>query len=160
MILKEGNYWHIKDDKQKELLKNIIMNTINEIASFKVTDNSVSRYDVGIDLTNMGFGLYHVKEILEELGYKEDDFSDNGWEMDYWFHFQHPESDKFPPLCLSDTAIIHEMYLRGEEEDYETYTEREEKLKNDPEFQELMRQGIAIVAETERILKESEKENG
>ena len=52
------------------------------------------------------------------------------------------------------------MYLRGEEEDYETYTEREEKLKNDSEFQELMRQGIAIVAETERILKESEKENG
>lgn len=156
MILKEGNYWHIKDSKQKELLKNIIIDTINEIASFEVTEDSVSRYNVGIDLTNMGVGPYHVKDILEELGYNEDDFSDNGWEMDYWFHFQHPESDKFPPLCLSGTAIIHEMYLRGEDDDYVTYVEREEKLKNDPEFQDLIKQGMAIIAETERLLKEEE----
>lgn len=156
MILKEGNYWHIKDSKQKELLKNIIIDTINEIASFEVTEDSVSRYNVGIDLTNMGVGPYHVKDILEELGYNEDDFSDNGWEMDYWFHFQHPESDKFPPLCLSGTAIIHEMYLRGEDDDYVTYVEREEKLKNDPEFQDLTKQGMAIIAETERLLKEEE----
>ena len=78
--------------------------------------------------------------------------------MDYWFHFQHPESDKFPPLCLSGTAIIHEMYLRGEDDDYVTYEEREEKLKNDSEFQELMRQGIDIIAKAERILEESKNE--
>lgn len=157
MILKEGNYWHIKDDKQKELLKSIIIDTINEIASFEVTENSVSRYNIGIDLTNMQVGPYHIKDILEELGYKEDDFSDNGWEMDYWFHFQHPEPDKFPPLCLSGTAIIHEMYLRGEDDDYKTYAEREEELKNDPELQELIKQGMEIIAETEKILKEETK---
>ena len=50
------------------------------------------------------------------------------------------------------------MYLRGEDDDYVTYEEREEKLKNDSEFQELMRQGIDIIAKAERILEESKDE--
>ena len=156
--MKEKNRW-ILNTKTKEKVKDMIINHIDTIAKSDV--ESISRYEVTLDLSEIpGVGPYHVKEIIEELGYNEDSFDDNGWKMDYWFHFQHPESNKFPPLCLSGTAIIHEMYLRGEEEDYETYTEREEKLKNDPELQALIQQGMNIIAETERILKESEKENG
>ena len=74
--------------------------------------------------------------------------------MDYWFHFQHPESNKYPPLCLSGTAIIHEVYLHGEEEDYVTYEEREEKLRNDPEFQKMIQDGMSLIAEAEALLKD------
>ena len=50
------------------------------------------------------------------------------------------------------------MYLRGEDDDYVTYAEREERLKNDPEFQELIRQGMSIITETERLLQEDNNE--
>ena len=152
--MKEKNRW-LLDEETKTKVKAMVVAHIDKIAK----DELNSRWDVALDLSEIpGVGPYHVKHIIEDLGYKEDSFSDNGWEMDYWFHFQHPESDKFPPLCLSGTAIIHEMYLRGEDDDYVTYEEREEKLKNDSEFQELMRQGIDIIAKAERILEESKDE--
>ena len=152
--MEEKNRW-LLDEETKTKVKAMVVAHIDKIAK----DELNSRWDVALDLSEIpGVGPYHVKHIIEDLGYKEDSFSDNGWEMDYWFHFQHPESDKFPPLCLSGTAIIHEMYLRGEDDDYVTYEEREEKLKNDSEFQELMRQGIDIIAKAERILKESKDE--
>lgn len=147
------NRWKIYDTK-KEMLTFIILRTIDKISKFEPSEESDSRYEIGTDLSSIGVGPYHVKKVLEELGYKEDSFSKNGWEMDYWFHFQHPDP-KFPPLCLSGTAIIHEMYLRGEEEDYKTYEEREEELRNDPEFQNLINKGMELLAKTEEILKES-----
>ena len=153
----EKNYWEL-NNKSKEILTKIIKKAIDDIASYTAIEGSNSRYEVGIDLTNMGVGPYHVKDILEDLGYIDDDFDTNGWQIDYWFHFQHRESDKFPPLCLSGTAIIHEMYLRGEDNDYVTYTEREERLKNDTELQKLIKQGMNIIAETERLLQEDNNE--
>ena len=152
--MEKKNRW-LLDEETKAKVKAMVVAHIDKIAKDEIN----SRWDVTLDLSEIpGVGPYHVKHIIEDLGYKEDSFSDNGWEMDYWFHFRHPESDKFPPLCLSGTAIIHEMYLRGEDDDYVTYEEREEKLKNDSEFQELMRHGIDIIAKAERILEESKDE--
>lgn len=157
MILQyETNRWHLDEAKKIEITK-IIFDTITEIANFKVTEDSVSRWNVGTDLSDLGVGPYHIKDIIESFGYKEDSFSDNGWEMDYWFHFQHPDHS-FPPLCLSGTAIIHEMYLHGEDENYETYEEREEKLKNDPELQNLIKQSMDIINEIDKLLKEYDNE--
>lgn len=157
MILQyETNRWHLDEAKKIEITK-IIFDTITEIANFKVTEDSVSRWNVGTDLSDLGVGPYHIKDIIESFGYKEDSFSDNGWEMDYWFLFQHPDHS-FPPLCLSGTAIIHEMYLHGEDENYETYEEREEKLKNDPELQNLIKQSMDIINEIDKLLKEYDNE--
>ena len=158
MILQyKTNRWHLDEAKKIEITK-IIFDTITEIANFKVTEDSVSRWNVGTDLSDLGVGPYHIKDIIKSFGYEEDSFSDNGWEMDYWFHFQHPDHKLFPPLCLSGTAIIHEMYLHGEDEDYETYEEREEKLKNDPELQNLIKQSMDIINETDKLLKEYDNE--
>lgn len=151
MVLEQNNYWQL-EDKKKELLTKIIKGVIKNIADFKIDENSsTSRWDVGMDLTNMGVGPYHIKDILEDLGYEEDNYDTNGWEMDYWFHFQHPDSN-YPPLCLSGTAIIHSMYLRGEEEDYKTYEERENELINDSEYQNLIEQTIGLLKKAEELL--------
>lgn len=156
--MEKKNRW-LLDEETKAKVKAMVIAHIDKIANFDIESCSDTRYEITLDLSDIpGVGPYHVKHIIEDLGYKEDSFDDNGWEMDYWFHFQHPESDKFPPLCLSGTAIIHEMYLRGEDDDYVTYAEREERLKNDPEFQELIRQGMSIIAETERLLQEDNNE--
>ena len=154
--MKDKNRW-VLDEETEAKVKAMIVAHIDKIAKYELkTDDNDSRWDVSLDLSGIpGVGPYHVKHIIEDLGYEEDSFDDNGWQMDYWFHFQHPESDKFPPLCLSGTAIIHEMYLRGEDDDYVTYEEREEKLKNDPEFQKLIKQGMDIIAEAEELLHEN-----
>lgn len=149
--MEKKNRW-LLDEETKAKVKAMVVAHIDKIANFDIESDSDTRYEVVLDLSGIpGVGPYHVKHIIEDLGYEEDDFSDNGWEMDYWFHFQHPVPDKFPPLCLSGTAIIHEMYLRGEDDDYVTYAEREERLKNDPEFQDLIKR---IIAETEKLLQE------
>ena len=149
--MEEKNRW-LLDEETKTKVKAMVVAHIDKIAK----DELNSRWDVALDLSEIpGVGPYHVKHIIEDLGYKEDSFDDNGWQMDYWFHFQHPESDKFPPLCLNGTAIIHEMYLRGEDDDYVTYEEREERLKNDPELQKLIKQGMNIIAEAEELLHEN-----
>ena len=154
--MKDKNRW-VLDEETEAKIKAMIVAHIDKIAKYELkTDDNDSRWDVSLDLSGIsGVGPYHVKHIIEDLGYKEDSFDDNGWQMDYWFHFQHPESDKFPPLCLNGTAIIHEMYLRGEDDDYVTYEEREERLKNDPELQKLIKQGMDIIAEAEELLHEN-----
>lgn len=60
-------------------------------------------------------------------------------------------------MCLIN-AIMYEMYLHGEDENYETYEEREEKLKNDPELQNLIKQSMDIINETDKLLKEYNNE--
>lgn len=154
--MKDKNRW-VLDEETEAKVKAMIVAHIDKIAKYELkTDDNDSRWDVSLDLSGIpSVGPYHVKHIIEDLGYEEDSFDDNGWQMDYWFHFQHPESDKFPPLCLNGTAIIHEMYLRGEDDDYVTYEEREERLKNDPEFQKLIKQGMDIIAEAEELLHEN-----
>lgn len=146
-FIKQKNRWHLTEERKAELTK-LVLATINKIASFEVTEDSAeTRYEVGTDFSDIGVGPYHIIQILKDLGYKEDDYSDNGWEMDYWFHFRHPDSTKFPPLCLSGTAIIHEVYLHGEDEDYETYKERECL-----EVQELIQKGMGLLTEAEVLL--------
>lgn len=60
-------------------------------------------------------------------------------------------------MCLIN-AIMYEMYLHGEDENYETYEEREEKLKNAPELQNLIKQSMDIINETDKLLKEYDNE--
>lgn len=60
-------------------------------------------------------------------------------------------------MCLIN-AIMYEMYLHGEDENYETYEEREEKLKNAPELQNLIKQSMDIINETDKLLKKYDNE--
>ena len=54
MILQyKTNRWHLDEAKKIEITK-IILDTITEIANFKVT------------------GPYHIKDIIKSFGYKED----------------------------------------------------------------------------------------
>lgn len=71
MILQyETNRWHLDEAKKIEITK-IIFDTITEIANFKVTEDSVSRWNVGTDLSDLGVGPYHIKDIIEALDIKK-----------------------------------------------------------------------------------------
>ena len=149
--MSEKNRWNLDNDK-KEQVKSMIIAHINKIAKYELKTDNDSRWDVSLDLSELpGVGPYHIENILKELGYKNNDYDTNGWQMDYWFHFIHQDK-KFPPLCLQGTAIIHEMYLHGEDEDEKTYEDLDEDLKNDTEFQELMTKGMKLIENAEKLL--------
>lgn len=155
--MSQKNRWNLDDDK-KEQIKSMIIAHISKIAKYELKADNDSRWDVSLDLSELpGVGPYHIENILKELGYENNNYDTNGWQMDYWFHFIHQDK-KFPPLCLQGTAIIHEMYLHGEDDDYVTYAEREERFKNDPELQDLIKRGMAVIAETEKLLQEDNNE--
>ena len=72
--MEEKNRW-LLDEETKAKLKAMVVAHIDKIAK----DELNSRWDVTLDLSEIpGVGPYHVKHIIEDLGYKEDSFSDNG----------------------------------------------------------------------------------
>ena len=156
--MENKNRW-LLDEETKAKVKDMIVAHIDKIAKYEFKTGSNSRWDILLDLSELpGVGPYHVECIIKDLGYKEIDSNNNGWQMDYRFHFQHPEPDKFPPLCLSGTGIIHEMYLHGEDNYYITHAECEEMIKDNPKFQGLIKQGMSIIAKAEKLLQEDDNE--
>lgn len=89
MILQyKTNRWHLDEAKKIEITK-IILDTITEIANFKVTEDSVSRWNVGTDLSDLGVGPYHIKDIIKSFGYKEDLAIMAGrWTIGFTFNIQ------------------------------------------------------------------------
>lgn len=90
MILQyKTNRWHLDEAKKIEITK-IILDTITEIANFKVTEDSVSRWNVGTDLSDLGVGPYHIKDIIKSFGYKEDSLAimAGRWTIGFTFNIQ------------------------------------------------------------------------
>lgn len=152
------NYYHVNEES-KAIITQMVLETIKNISEFKITEDSDKcRYDIGTNFTEVPYAsAYVIESILGDLGYEQSDFDTNGWEMDFWIHYQH-EDPNYPPLCISGTGITKEVYLRGEHEDFETYEERDEKLKADPEYQKLIQQSIDIIKRAESILGEEDNE--
>lgn len=148
------NYYKI-DDEHKTVIVQMVLETIKNISNFKVTEDSdKSRYDIGTNFTEVPFAnAYIIETILTDLGYKQDDFDENGWEMDFWIHYQH-KNPNYPPLCISGTGITKEIYLRGEYEDYKTYEQHrqesekfEEEFKKTPEYANIIKRVESMLGE-------------
>lgn len=67
--------------------------------------------DIYKDFSRTELNPYTLGIILTELGYEEDGFDENGWEMDFWITYKKPGCKT---LTLAGTGIIFEMVLRGE----------------------------------------------
>lgn len=152
------NYYRINEES-KAVITQMVLETIKNITDFKITEHSdESRYDIGTNFTEVPLAsAYVIEDIITGLGYEQVDFDKNGWEMDFWIHYRHKDSN-YPPLCISGTGITKEVYLRGEQKDFETYEERDEKLKADPEYQRLIQKGMDIIKREENIIGEQNNE--
>ena len=122
--------------------------TIGFIDRLKGVDiEQVSPYSITLELSDIpGIGPYHIQKILEGLGYELKSNDTNGWQGDYWYYFEHKETKEFPPLCLSGTAVIHEMTLRGQEDcEIEPQTEQ-------MSIEELQERSYALLDKVEKFL--------
>lgn len=90
----------------KEKYVPIIKKFIDELEAYQGEP-----YDICKDFTRTELNPYTLGTILTELGYEEDGFDKNGWEMDFWITYK---KSGFKNLMIAGTGITFEMVLRGE----------------------------------------------
>ncbi len=143
LLHKQKSLYHM-DDREKDNLRDMILVAINEVTKFDPEKSEDSRYETGVDLSNIPpFNPYMVSYALQDLGYEEDLLDTNGWEHDYWQKFTHPDSKRFPPMQLTGTSWIHECQIHGIEDDCGIYP----YLENDPEYSDCIRNGLKLLSE-------------
>lgn len=67
-------------------------------------------YEIFKDFSKTELNPYTLGILLTDLGYEEDGFDQNGWEMDFWIIYKKPG---FKTLTLAGTGITFEMVLRA-----------------------------------------------
>lgn len=67
-----------------------------------------------IDLSKFDLAPCHVKEILLELGFKEDSWDSNGWEQDTWYYFSDP-TNKYPAIAMFYCGYTFELKISERE---------------------------------------------
>lgn len=143
LIHKQRSLYDMSDEEKRDLT-DIVLVAINEVTKFDPENSEESRYDIGIDLSNIPpFNPYMVSKVLRSLGYEqlEDGFNSNGWQLDYWDSYEHHDMKKFPYMQISGTGYIHQCHLHGYEEDYNTYPH----LEDDPEYTDRIKHGIELI---------------
>jgi hypothetical protein len=102
--------WDLTDEL-REKFKPIVKNYISLIES----DEVGNEHRQGIDLTNQGISPMQLKELLEELGYKYDDYSSNGWQHDFWWNMSNSNYERYAKkLCICGCGMTFNLALRSD----------------------------------------------
>ena len=95
----------------------MILVAINEVTKFNPNESDGSRYDYGVDFSNMPpINPYVVSNVLQDLGYEEGDVDTNGWENDYWQSFTHPDEKLKESIDNRVTALQQKQQAQVEQE--------------------------------------------
>ena len=65
--------------------------------------------ETNINLTNSGLNISKLKHLLEFLGYEETDFSNNGFQYDFWMYFS--GNSDLSDVVIYGTGYTFELYL-------------------------------------------------
>lgn len=103
--------WDLTDEL-REKFKPIVENYLRLIESENIDD--INKHY--LELTNQGISPMQLKELLEELGYKEKySLDSNGWQFDFWWYFTNPQREKYAKeLCITGCGISFDLILRSD----------------------------------------------
>jgi hypothetical protein len=112
------NRW-ILSDEVKEKYKPIIQQWLNKME--KLTKDEIDKMDnkeFCIELSDTELRPYTLLELMHELKYGEDEFDDNGWELDFWINIV--KKGKYYPsgcekLCIHGCGMTFELNLSVKE---------------------------------------------
>ena len=111
MLHKQKSLYEISS-KEKADLADMILVAINEVTKFDPEKADGDRYKEGVDFSNIPpFNPHMISWALYDLGYEEGELDTNGWELDYWLMFKHPDDKTFPPMQMSGTASVRTILL-------------------------------------------------
>ena len=103
------NGWEVTEELREKFTP-IIKEYIDKLEQTNLEDEPEQ-----LELTFQGIGPYQLSKILEELGYEEDEdcpMDTNGWELDFWMYYNHPDKKNYAEkLVISGTGITFELKL-------------------------------------------------
>ena len=98
--------WHLRD-WELDLWKNKIERNISWLER---------HYQDNIDLTEENINPYQVWSILETLGWERIGYDSNGWELDHWMYFKHPDHKITLTVVSCGMTFKLKLYIGDEEE--------------------------------------------
>lgn len=102
--------WDLTDEL-REKFKPIVEDYISLLESDEV-DDIHKKY---INLTNQGISPMQLKELLEELGYKDAEYSSNGWQHDFWWYLTNSNYERYArKLCICGCGMAFDLALRSD----------------------------------------------
>lgn len=104
------NGWKLTNELREKFIP-IIEEYINKLEQTDLEENEPDK----LELTHQGIGPYQLGELLQELGYQEDEdcpMDTNGWQCDFWMYYNHPDKKNYAEkLVISGTGITFELEL-------------------------------------------------
>ena len=78
--------------------------------------------ELGVDFYQSGLCPYHLRLLMEELGYEVINSDDNGWELDFWIDMKRKDEKVFPSGCermvIRGCGMTFELVLHIEDRDF------------------------------------------
>ena len=107
------NRWELTSEV-KEKYTPIVREFLNKLDNMTIekiekADNS----EFTLDLSDTELRPYTLLELMKTLGYGDEEFEDNGWELDFWIYISNNEakSQLTEELCIRGCGMTFELNL-------------------------------------------------
>lgn len=93
------NRWKLADEL-REKFKPLLTEYLNKVENLTVEQiEKMTNEELGLELSDKGINPYQLQILLEELGYEENEFDTNGWQMDFWINMKRKDGKHFESHC-------------------------------------------------------------
>ena len=113
------NRWTLTNELRNEF-KPKIQEFLNKMEN--LTDEQIEQMpneDFMISFSDTKLNPYVLEQILKEMGYEQESFDKNGWEMDFWTRMRRKDGKTFPSmcelLCIQGCGMTFELNLAVDE---------------------------------------------
>lgn len=112
------NRWTLTEEV-KEKYKPIIQEFLNKMESLTGEQiESMDNDEFCLELSDTELRPYTLLELMKEFGYGDENFDDNGWELDFWIDITKSEGS-YPStserLCIHGCGMTFELNLSVKE---------------------------------------------
>lgn len=109
------NRWElIKEVKEK--YTPIIEEFLNKIENMSTEEIENSENEVfTIEFSDTELRPYTLLKLMEEFGYKEIEFNNNGWELDFWIRMSKECNKITDKICIEGCGMTFELKLTIDE---------------------------------------------
>ncbi len=108
------NRWQLTDEV-KNKYKPIIKEFLDKMKSLTVDEiEQMDNEEFTLCLSDTELRPYTLLELLKEFGYGDEEFDDNGWELDFWIRIQNDKEtydSTCEKLCIHGCGMTFELNL-------------------------------------------------
>lgn len=99
----------------KEKYKPIVEEFLNKMKSLNNYEiEYMNNEEFRLELSDTELRPYTLLELMREFGYGDEEFEDNGWQLDFWINIEDKE-ESYPStcevLCIHGCGITFELNL-------------------------------------------------